>query len=66
MRKPSSFIIIILIFVILTLTLQFSALQHQVETLSKTVKDEVHTEHQMQGKVRGLKSEVGHLSKDEH
>ena len=46
--------------------MQFSALQHQVELLGKTVKNEVRDEHQMQGKVRGLQSEVRHLSREEH
>ena len=53
-RKPTSFIILVLVCVILTLTLQFGALQHQVDILSKKVKEEAHAEHQMQNKVRGL------------
>lgn len=65
-RKPSSFIILILVCVILTLTLQFGALQHQVDLLSKKVKDEAHSEHQMASRVRGLQSEVRHLEKEEH
>ena len=57
----------ILVCVIITLTLQFSALQHQVDSLTKTVKTEVlPLEHRLEGKTSGLQGQFRHLESEEH
>lgn len=66
MFKPTSFIIMVLVCVIMTLLVQFSALNHQVEKLSKNVDNEFHTEEKLMQKAYSLSSEVKYLEYKEH
>lgn len=71
-QKPSSFIILVLIAVIMMLACQFGQLQHQIEHMSKQLKSvekEVITEKkegtQMISKMKGIDKKIDRIEKEE-
>lgn len=66
LKKPSVFIIIILLSVIGILTMQFSSLQHQIESMGKQVNSFKTKEDRLNGKVNSLHTEMDHVRKEEH
>ena len=65
LRKPTTFVIVILICVILIITMQFGALQHEIDSLSKKLKGQENSEHRISNRLNSLSTELRHVEKDE-
>ena len=65
LKKPAAFIIVILVCVILLLSLQFGALQREIDAMGKQVQDYKRKEDHLDGRVTSLKSELRHVEREE-
>lgn len=65
LRKPAAFIIVILVCVILLLSLQFGALQREIDAMGKQVQDYKRKEDHLDGRVSSLRSELRHVEREE-
>ena len=65
LRRPTSFVIIILVCVIMLVTMQFGHMQHEIAMLSKRVKETEKDEKRISSKISTMNSQLRHVQREE-